>query len=89
MTDPAAGVVITFDDDQTVRTFTFDHSSSIGLSGSSFVDYTVEVTGNVGVVQSVLASASFELKLKNPCIEASLVEIQSLPLNDASYILFE
>ena len=35
------------------------------------------------------ASARFTLKLKNPCLEPSLIQIAVKPLKDVSYVLFE
>ena len=43
MTDSAGGVAVSFDPEQTVRTFTFDYRISVDLSGHNHVDYVIEV----------------------------------------------
>ena len=72
-----------------MRSFTFDHSSGLEPAGLSQIDYTVEVIATVGKLSLKQAQSSFNLRLKNPCVDDSLVSIQAGTLADTSYILFE
>lgn len=55
------------------------------LSGKSEEDYTVTLTGAVHELQ---AKASFKLKLRNPCIDPSIVEIRTKALEPQDYVLY-
>lgn len=71
---------IAFDPDQTVRTFTFDYTTSLDLSGPSQTAYTVSVTGTAGYGTVVSAKSDFTLTVKNPCIDPDYITITSVPL---------
>ena len=56
-------------------TLTLDYYFDTDLlaSGAAFRDYTVEVTGTTGVNTQVTQVASYNLQLKNPCIDPAFV----------------
>ena len=45
----AGGSAVTFNDDASVRTFTFNYSADLDLCGLVSIDYTVTVTGEIGI----------------------------------------
>jgi len=47
------------------------------------------VTGTAGNDVSKTATASFILTIKNPCIDPNYVTIQTKPLNDQNYDLYD
>ena len=58
-------------------------------SGATETDYTVEVTGVTGLNTQSTVTATFTLKLKNPCIDSSYVTIQTVALVDQVYDLYD
>ena len=63
------------------REFTFHYDQDLALSGADFNDFTVEMTGTSGYLYPVEDTVSFDLKLKNPCIDPNFVTIvtQAIP----------
>ena len=68
--------------DTTSLTLTYFHDSDLIPSGPTFRDYTLEVTGASGTNTLVEATASFNLRVKNPCIDPAYVSIQTMALVD-------
>ena len=87
ITSIAGDSALTFD--ASTRTFTFSEDSDITLSGPTFTDYTVKVFGTSGNVLSSSAEESFNLRLKNPCIDSAFFSLSSvaLPVGE-TYTLF-
>ena len=78
---------VTFD--ANTQKFTFFEPSNLSLSGASQTDYTVTVIGTTGNVSPVSKAASFNLKIRNPCIDPSYISLTSVALPDSeSYILY-
>jgi len=55
--------------------FAFYHDSDLLLSGATFKDYIVEVTGITGENTPTTEVATFNLRINNPCIDPSFVSI--------------
>ena len=64
-------------------------SADISLSGPVSTDYVITVKAESGNVVKKSDSASFILKLKNPCIDPNYVSIQKAVLQDQRYELYE
>ena len=80
--------VVTFD--AVTPEFTFFYDTDILLSGPDFKDYTVSVIGTSGIVTSISQSTSFNLRLRNPCIDPTYVTIIASPsLTYQTYVLFD
>ena len=73
--DTAIDSAITFD--AVSRTFTFDYSADLDLSGPTSKTYTITMTATS---QSVSTFKTFDLTVKNPCIEPSINTIVLPPL---------
>ena len=59
--------IFTFDSESHI--FTVESSTDLSLAGEISSDYTVLVKGEIGTTESSVAdSASFNLKVINPCI---------------------
>ena len=70
-----------FDDDPTVRQFTFNYSADLDFCGASSKDYTITVIGTAGEeVTETSASPTFVLTVKNPCIDSDYLVINKAPL---------
>ena len=78
--DPSASNAFTFDADPTKRIFTFNNVDDLSLAGSSSTNYTISVTGKVGNSIIRQATSSFNLRIKNPCIDPNYVTISPEPL---------
>lgn len=63
------GLITTFDSDPTQRQFIFDYSTDLTPSGLTFIDYTITIDVTC---QAVSLQNTFNLKIKNPCIEPTL-----------------
>ena len=75
--------------DSTTRTFTIRNASDLSPAGSTYTDYTITVTGAiVGDNMTKQDSASFVLRLLNPCIDSNFVQVVEIPLDDQAYTLF-
>ena len=61
--------------DPITREFTFHYDQDLLLSGPDFTDFTVEMTGTSGYLYPETDVTSFNLKLKNPCIDPMFVSI--------------
>ena len=85
----SGGSAVTFNADATVRTFTFNYLADLLLSGPVSTDYTVTVTGEIGITTKQSASATFTLTLKNPCIDSNFVTIEPAILLNKIYELHE
>ena len=66
--------------DQVSRTISFTDNTDLLLSGATFLEYTVTVTGVAGNISEVSGFTSFALKVKNPCINPAFVTIDSKAL---------
>ena len=52
MNDPSGAAAVTFDNDTTVREFTFDYSAAdLDLCGSTSLDYTVTISAEIGITE--------------------------------------
>lgn len=91
VSDAAGNPVITFDD--VLRTFTFDHTAGLDPLLDplvAFKDYTVTVTGTSGDITPLGVDATFELRVRNPCLDPAFVWIDTTPLPAGEqYILFD
>ena len=80
ITDVSGDAVLIFNDDPLVREFSFYYDADLLLCGLASTDYTVTVTGTAGNVVETSGSASFLLKLRNPCIDPAYITINQVPL---------
>ena len=65
------------------RVFTIDNKSNLDLSGPASKTYKIEVTGTAGNITPTSGKASFDLTVKNPCINPAFVSISApAHLND-------
>ena len=87
ITTPAGDAALTFD--PVTRTFSFSQDTDLSLSGATFTDYTITVTGQAGNVTPVQGQESFNLRLKNPCIDPTYVTIAQVPLVNQAYDLYD
>ena len=71
-------LMLSFDADSDVRTFTFHNQEDLILAGDLTKVYLVTVKAQTGAVIStaLTASSSYNLILKNPCIDSNFVNIQ-------------
>jgi len=84
---PAGDAALTFD--PVTRTFSFSQDTDLSLSGATFTDYTITVTGQAGNITPVQGQESFSLRLKNPCIDPTYVTIAQVPLVNQAYDLYD
>ena len=70
--DAALNPAITFD--AASRTFTFDYSLDLSLSGPVSTNYVITMTATSN---SVTASETFSLAMMNPCVVASVNTLQT------------
>ena len=70
--------------DDTLNEFTFGISENMALAGDGFIDYTVTVTGMTSVSEETV---SFNLRIKNPCIDPENAEFNESPLSSKVYTL--
>ena len=90
MNDPSGAAAVTFNNDATVREFTFNNSADLSLCGLTSIDYTVTVNAEIGMTEKQKASQTFTLTLKNPCIDSNFVTYASNPaIVSQNYQLFE
>ena len=67
----------------------FSQNTDLSLSGSTYKDYTVTMTGTAGNVTPVQGQASFNLRIKNPCIDSSFLTVKTTALpTGLFYILY-
>ena len=85
----AGGSAVTFNADATLRTFTFDYSADLLLCGPVSTDYTVTVTGEIGITTKQSASETFTLTLENPCINSNFVTFAKPGITPQQYELYE
>ena len=71
---------LSFDD--ITRVFTIDNETNLDFSGSTSKTYTIEVTGTAGNVSPTSDNSSFDLTIKNPCIDPNYVTIEGKTLLD-------
>ena len=71
---------LSFDD--ITRIFTIDYETDLNFSGPTSKTYTIEVTGTAGNVTPTYDSNSFDLTVKNPCLDPSFVTIEGKTLQD-------
>ena len=86
LSDEALASAISYDSN--LRTFTFESSNDLTLSGDNFIDYTITITATAGIDTPVSDSASFNIQVKNPCIDESYVQINAPTLADQTYSLY-
>jgi len=82
MTETATGNVVVNSFDGSTRTFKFLYTANLNPLISplnSFKDYTITVTGTSGDITPGLVSSTFNLKVKNPCIDPAYVSITTAP----------
>jgi hypothetical protein len=89
ITTPDGDAAVTFDLTTTIRTFSFSQETDLSLSGATFKDYTITVTGQAGNVTPVQGQESFNLRIKNPCIDPAYVTITQMPLVNQAYDLYD
>jgi hypothetical protein len=75
LSDEALASAISYDSN--LRTFTFESSNDLTLSGDNSIDYTVTITATAGIDTPVSDSSSFSIQMKNPCIDESFVQINA------------
>ena len=51
ITDSSGGAAVNFNDDPTIREFTFDYSADLDLCGISSKSYEVTVSGEIGITE--------------------------------------
>ena len=68
--------------DDITRIFTIDYETDLDFSGLTSKTYTIEVTGTAGNVTPTSDSNSFDLTVKNPCLDPSFVTIEGKTLQD-------
>lgn len=73
VSDSEANVVMSFNAAE--RLFTFLHQTDLNPSGNDSTEYTISVVGNAGSVLSVSSTGTFTLKVHNPCIDESFVQL--------------
>ena len=66
--------------DPILRKFTFEQLDNLLISGSTSTDYVITVRGTAGNDTPVFGEQTFNLKVKNPCIDPAFVSIQTAPL---------
>ena len=71
---------LSFDD--ITRIFTIDYETDLNFSGPTSKSYTIVVTGTAGNVTPTYDSNSFDLTVKNPCLDPSFVTIEGKTLED-------
>lgn len=69
---------LSFDDIS--RIFTIDYETDLNFSGPTSKTYSIEVTGTAGNVTPISDSNSFDLTVKNPCIDSNFVTIEGKTL---------
>ena len=82
MTETATGKVVIDSFDAPSRTFTFLYAANLSPLVdplAPFKDYTITVTGTSGEITPQQASATFNLKVENPCYDPSYVSITTSP----------
>ena len=67
--------LLKFEDAPNVRWFIIFQNQDLKLAGSSFMDYEVTLVGHTGttVLNRIESSHTFNLRVKNPCIDPDLV----------------
>ena len=69
--------------------FTFFEPSNLALSGQTQTDYTVTLIGTSGNIVQASQQTSFNIRVKNPCIDGSYLSLSSVALPAAeSYVLY-
>ena len=71
---------ISFNSDQTLRLFSFFNDDRIGVAGPTQTVYTVTVKAVLGTATILEATSSFQLTVKNPCIDPAFVSIDQAAL---------
>ena len=89
VTDTAISAAVAFNNDATVREFTFNNSADLSLCGLTSIDYTVTVNAEIGMTEKQTASQTFTLTLKNPCIDSNFVTLKAAVLLNQIYELHE
>ena len=74
--------------DSATRTFFFSNNNSLSLSGTTFKDYMITMTGQSGNIKPVKGYASFNLRIKNPCINSDYVIVTKALLLNQEYELY-
>ena len=69
--------------------FTFHYDQDLALSGVDFEQYRVEVTGTAGTLTPSTIQASFDVEIKNPCIDTDYVTIETVDMVDKAYDLYD
>lgn len=73
--------------DKDKRMFTFKHVDDPNLSGEQFIDYVIQVLGELSKADADSASDSFVLRLVNPCLSRELVSLVAEPMQDQEYTI--
>ena len=90
VTDAAGEKVVTLNSD--LRKFYFGQNEDMSLAGDLFTDYTVTIAAiagspTAGTVNSIPTTASFNLRVKNPCLNPEFVQIIPSDLLYVTYTL--
>lgn len=64
---------------------TFFYENDLDFSGTISNDYAITVIGTAGNVDVKTGEATFDLTIKNPCIDSTYVSISSSPLEIIYY----
>ena len=69
------------------RIFTIDYETDLDFSGLTSKSYTIVVTGTAGNVTPTSDSNSFDLTVKNPCIDPNFVTITAPTMAALTYTI--
>ena len=87
ISDTLGNSALTFDGSS--RAFTFFNFDDLAPAGLDFQDYTIAVRGTSGNVIPVFGMTTFNLRLKNPCIDPAFIEVEIkdiLPLGERYFL---
>jgi hypothetical protein len=75
--DASLDQVVTFDSDESSRLFQFSYGTDlVPLAGEAeSKDFTIVIEASTGVTSVQSIQESFSLKLMNPCVDTSFVEL--------------
>ena len=67
--------LISFNDDEASRTFSFFYASDLKPAGDTFREYKITIKAVSGLVAPVSTETSFNLKVYNPCQDKDYVQV--------------
>jgi len=85
------GDAITFDNDPSIRTYTFEYEGDTDLAGNTIAgnDYTVTVNAAIDTNPALATSDDYVLTIKNPCLDTNYFDINTpASLPDFYYTLY-